>query len=249
MLNFPVGYGVSGHLLGGAAVGMIVGPWRGMLSMTLVLAVQCLLFGDGGLTALGANVLNMAVLGPLLGSGAFALSRRLELGRWATGGLVACTAWLGVMAAALLCGLELAASGVPGAGEVTQALLGLHTWIALFEAAATGALAVALCAARPAMSRGGWWTSPVAGAGWVTAALAVLIPWASSRPDGLERVAGLLGFAMRAEQVWAPPLPDYSLPWAEQSFLAASLVGVLGATVVFAVAAAVARLAPRRAER
>ncbi len=63
MLNFPVLPGVSGHLLGGALAAMLVGPWVGALCVATVLVVQCLLFADGGLTALGLNITNMALLG------------------------------------------------------------------------------------------------------------------------------------------------------------------------------------------
>src|ERR1044071_4754607 len=67
MLNFPVLPGVSGHLLGGALAAMLVGPWVGALCVTVVLVVQALLFADGGVTALGLNVTNMALLGTAAG--------------------------------------------------------------------------------------------------------------------------------------------------------------------------------------
>jgi cobalt/nickel transport system permease protein len=67
MLNFQVLPGVSGHLLGGALAAVLVGPWVGALCVATVLIVQCLLFADGGLTALGLNVFNMALLGTAAG--------------------------------------------------------------------------------------------------------------------------------------------------------------------------------------
>jgi cobalt/nickel transport system permease protein len=67
MLNFQVLPGVSGHLLGGALAAVLVGPWVGALCVATVLTVQCLLFADGGLTALGLNVFNMALLGTAAG--------------------------------------------------------------------------------------------------------------------------------------------------------------------------------------
>ena len=66
MMNYPVVGGTTAHLLGGASLGIILGPWGGIVSVTIILVLQGLLFGDGGITALGANVLNMGVLGVLV---------------------------------------------------------------------------------------------------------------------------------------------------------------------------------------
>ncbi|HST41277.1 MAG TPA: energy-coupling factor ABC transporter permease, partial [Conexibacter sp.] len=115
MLNFPVAHGTSGHLLGAALAAVLLGPWLGCLTVAAVLAMQALLFADGGIAALGANVLNMAVLGALLtglvmarmgvsarGLGAGSAGGRGSRG--AAGGpaaflaVVAGAAWLSVMA-------------------------------------------------------------------------------------------------------------------------------------------------------
>lgn len=81
MINFPVGAGTSGHLIGGALAAILVGPWVGMLVISVVLVVQALLFADGGLTALGANVLNMAVVATVVGWLVFRLGVRFVKGR------------------------------------------------------------------------------------------------------------------------------------------------------------------------
>ena len=83
MLNFPVANGTSGHLLGGVLAAVLVGPYAGALAVTVVLVVQGLLFADGGLSALGLNVVNMAFIGAFAGYGVFLVVRRL-LGRSAT---------------------------------------------------------------------------------------------------------------------------------------------------------------------
>ena len=80
MLNFPVASGTSGHLLGGVLAAVLVGPYAGALAVTVVLVVQALLFADGGLSALGLNVINMALVGAFAGYGVFLVVRRL-LGR------------------------------------------------------------------------------------------------------------------------------------------------------------------------
>ena len=103
MVNFPIGLPVSGHLIGGVLAATVVGPWAGCLALTLVLIVQCVLFADGGITALGANVLHMAVIGPLGGYAVYSAVRRL-LGngdRGTVAGAVVAS-WLSVMAAAAL---------------------------------------------------------------------------------------------------------------------------------------------------
>ena len=74
MLNFPIGGGTSGHFMGGALAVFVLGPAAGLLSLMLVLVLQCLLFADGGVTALGANVFNMAVIGCLVASSTLAFT-------------------------------------------------------------------------------------------------------------------------------------------------------------------------------
>ena len=86
MLNFPVANGTSGHLMGGVLAAVLVGPYAGALAVTVVLVVQALLFADGGLSALGLNVVNMALVGTFAGYGIFLLARKLHhvghAGRW-----------------------------------------------------------------------------------------------------------------------------------------------------------------------
>ncbi|MBT4867922.1 MAG: energy-coupling factor ABC transporter permease, partial [Planctomycetaceae bacterium] len=111
MINFPIALlgipSVSGHLMGGVLAAVVLGPWAGCIAVTLVLIVQCLLFADGGLLALGVNVLNMAVVGSLGGYAVFAFVRqRLGNGARGTlaGGIIA--AWLSVIAASALFSLQ-----------------------------------------------------------------------------------------------------------------------------------------------
>src|SRR5215212_4448916 len=109
MINFPVAGGTSGHLLGGALVSILLGPWAGMLVMTAVIAVQGLLFQDGGLLVMGANILNMGLLTTVVGYGLYRSvsggNRTLKLT------VAGIAAWLSVMAGALLVSLQLWLSG------------------------------------------------------------------------------------------------------------------------------------------
>jgi len=149
MLNFPVAGGTSGHFLGAALAAVLLGPWLACLVLAVVLAMQAFVFADGGITALGANVVNMGVIGAL-GAGAIVVaaqrlrprSRRFFLGS------VAVAAWLAVMAGAAATSLELALSGTVPLGTVLPAMLGVHALIGIGEAVITVAAVSAILATR-----------------------------------------------------------------------------------------------------
>src|SRR5512140_1739657 len=105
MINFPVAGGTSGHLLGGALAAITLGPWAGMLVMTAVIMVQGLLFQDGGLLVMGANILNMGLVTVVVGYGLYRAvpseNRTLKLT------VAGVSAWLSVMAGALFTSLQL----------------------------------------------------------------------------------------------------------------------------------------------
>ena len=150
MLNFPVAGGTSGHFLGATLAAVLLGPWLACLVMAVVLAVQAFLFADGGVTALGANVLNMGVLGALLaGFTVAALVRVLPATRGAYLGAVAVTSWLAVMVGAGATGFEIAVSGTVPLATVMPPMLGVHTLIGIGEAVITAAAVSAVLAARP----------------------------------------------------------------------------------------------------
>ena len=151
MINFPVLPGVSGHLGGAVLLAVLLGPWAAILTMTAILMVQCLLFADGGLLALGCNIINIGVVPALLGGGLFrmlrgaiASPRRLYLAAW-----VGATA--GVVAGAALVPLQVAASGVLLIPLTTflAAMVGVHVVIGLAEGAITFAVLAYLQRTRP----------------------------------------------------------------------------------------------------
>jgi cobalt/nickel transport system permease protein len=152
MLNFPVASGTSGHLLGGLLAAVLVGPWLGSLAVTVVLTVQCLLFADGGLSALGLNVVNMALVPAFVGYGLFVLGRRL-LPSTRTGvlGATGVAAFLSVVLASLAFTAEYALGGsdaVPVA-TVAAAMVGVHVLIGIGEAVITVLTVGAVLATRP----------------------------------------------------------------------------------------------------
>jgi cobalt/nickel transport system permease protein len=152
MINFPILPGASGHLLGGALVSILVGPWVGTLCIAIVLVVQALLFADGGLTALGTNITNMALIGVFVGY-AVALAMR-PLARRSRGGLLSTAflaAFVGTVVASLGFVLEYAVggAGATSLGTVFTLMVGLHALIGIGEGVITAATIGAVAAIRP----------------------------------------------------------------------------------------------------
>jgi len=254
MLNFPIGGGTSGHFMGAAVVAALLGPWSACLVMSLVLVIQCLGFADGGLTALGTNILNMGILG---GFGSYLIMRGLRFvlpaGRGGYLAAVALSSWVSIVLAATACALELAFSGSSPLGLVLPAMAGTHAAIGIGEALITAAVLSAVIAARPDVlpkwsgieaaaavgtSQKRAWA--LAGAGLIVALiLGVLVsPFASNSPDGLEKVAEDKGFIESAEgkEAWtSSPFPDYAVPGVDSEGVSTSLAGLLGTAAMFGV--------------
>jgi cobalt/nickel transport system permease protein len=152
MLNFPVLPGVSGHLLGGALAAILVGPWVGALCVALVLVVQAVLFADGGLTALGLNILNMGVVGTFVAYGLVAVLLRV-LPRNHTGIVVTAfvTAIVSVVAASQAFVLEYALGGtadLPIVG-IAGTMAGFHLLIGVGEGLITAVTVGTVAKVRP----------------------------------------------------------------------------------------------------
>lgn len=238
MINFPVAGGTSGHLLGGTLAAITLGPWAGMLVMTAVIAVQALLFQDGGLLVMGANILNMGLLTVSIGYGLYraapAQNRTLKLT------VAGIAAWLSVMAGALFTSLQLWLSGTSQLQIVIPAMLTVHALIGAGEALITVAALAFILQTRPELL-GENSASAQGSRGWVVAgiliSLAVLLisPFASTDPDGLERVAGDLGFLSQGTSAPFQLIPDYTLPVLGQTQFSTILAGLIGLVVVGAV--------------
>lgn len=157
MVNFPVGLGTSGHLLGGALAAVLVGPWTGLLAVSVVLIVQALLLADGGITALGTNITLLAVAGVVVGWLVFrGLQKLLPTRIGLVPVLAAVGAFVSVPAAAIVFVGLYAVGGtapVPLAG-LTTAMLGWHTLIGLGEAVITGLVVGSVIALRPDLVHG-----------------------------------------------------------------------------------------------
>lgn len=265
MVKFPLyPFPVAGHLLGGVLAAVLLGPWAGALVIGAVLTVQCFVFGDGGLTALGANFINMGLLGSVGGYAMYAPIRRGIGGPRGVlvGAMVA--AWFSVILAAGAFAVELAWSnrGV-GFGRVLGWMVLVHSAIGVGEALITGAVVRFLLLVRPDLVDGGiwepgfasfrphsarrsWWGVACAGLAISTAVAIFLAPLASKLPDGLEFVgAEKVPFlpTARAQLTTVAPLADYEMPGlgSAPSALATAAAGLVGTMIVFGVALGLAR--------
>jgi cobalt/nickel transport system permease protein len=256
MLNFPVAGGTSGHLIGAVLAAVLLGPSAAVLVMSAVLILQCLMFADGGVTALGANLFSMALVAPAVGYGIYRLLRRL-VGEELRGRLFATAfaAWCSTVAAAISCAGQLALSGTVPLRVALPAMGGIHLLIGLGEALITTLVVAAVARARPELLLEQ--TEPrlqprygeLAARGVLVAlGLAIFVaPFASGWPDGLERVAATLGFEHRgaATPVLAAPLPDYQFPGVGSAALSTVIAGVAGTLVAFGLAWLLASLLTR----
>ena len=251
MLNFSVAGGTSGHLMGAAIVTILLGPWAGMLVLTCVASIQALIFQDGGLLALGANIFNMGVVGVAVSYMAYRSVQKLAGGRrWGlfAGGFIA--AWLSIEIAALGVGLQLALSGTSPANIAIPAMGGIHALIGVGEGLITvGALALVYAARRDLLQAGR--AQPAGGVVWalgllIALGLAVASPLASRHPDGLMRVAQQKGFLGLAQGPLYHIIPSYVFPGISSGALATIVAAVMGTMIVFGVALAVAYLRRNR---
>jgi len=266
MVNFPVAGGTSGHLLGGLLAAVLLGPATGCLVVATVVLLQALVFADGGLTAIGYNVLNMAVVTSFGGYALFLAFRRL-LPRSASGVVMAggLAGGASVVLSAMTFSLEWlfgATAPVPF-DTVFGAMVGVHTLIGLGEGLITAATLSAVLAVRPdlvagaadlpraALAERGRWSPR--GALWaavltVAVVAAAVSQLASSSPDGLERVAGDQGIegssdapSTAAHSVFA----DYATRGIDNEQLSLALAGLTGAVLAGAVGTGVLASARR----
>ena len=255
MVNFPVAAGTTGHLLGGALAAVLLGPWVGMLVVSVVVIVQALLFADGGLTALGYNTLNMAIVTAFGGWATYVVVRKL-LPR-TSGGVVgagALAAGVSVVLSAAAFSIEwlFGASAPVAFDTVFGAMVGVHVLIGIGEAVLTGLVLSAVMASRPdlvvgarhltsnelqAKSRVGMRPFLI---GSIVAAVVVgvvISQFAASSPDGLERVAIDKGFAEVATDhaLDSSLFSDYATAGVSNEALSLAVAGVAGISVTLLV--------------
>ncbi|MBK6018490.1 energy-coupling factor ABC transporter permease [Streptomyces sp. MBT53] len=265
MLNFPVAAGTSGHLLGGALAAILVGPYTGVLCVSVVLLMQGILFADGGLTALGVNITDMAITTTVVAYAVFrGLVKILPRTRRSITAASFTAALLSVPAAALVFTLLYSLGGTTDVslGKVAGAMIGVHVLIGIGEAAITALTVGAVIAVRPDLVYGARGLeqrlklrvngelvdaapqlAPVRSTShrkvWLTGLAASLLLagfvsfYASSNPDGLEKVAADQGIDRTAKEHASAdsPLADYGVRDVEDARLSGGLAGVIGVGV------------------
>ena len=221
MLNFPVSQGTSGHFLGGVLAASLLGTPLAILSMTIVLTVQAVVFADGGITTLGANVLNMALIGAGLGGVLLSYFKLKGFNRLAALAIASlCAVMLGVGAACL----ELSAFNPQHLGQICSAMLGVHLLIGLAEAGLTVGL-VSL------FEQGG--LKRYANIGYALAAGAVFLsPMSSPLPDAMQRLGGQLQFSQSLNSITAGLCAGYQLPFFENGMVSMLMAAALGVVLV-----------------
>jgi cobalt/nickel transport system permease protein len=232
MINFPVGVGTSGHLVGGALLACTLGPAAASVVMCAILAIQALVFQDGGILALGANVFNMAIAGVLAGYLPYHLwgrgsGRRLAIFAGGT---------LSLLTSAVLALAELLISGVRMPGPVLGVSLALFVVSALVEGAITVAVVIALERIQPNLMRapGGSRSPAFAALGLVAVLMAAGgVVFASTAPDGIERLAMQTGIAAQAHSLISAPFKDYQAAWLGSGWAAQAGAGLAGLGLVY----------------
>jgi len=251
MVNFPVGGGTSGHLMGGVLIATIMGPFAALLMISTVLIIQALLFQDGGITALGANIFNMGIVGAGLGYLTFKGLNRV------TGNLnfaLFTASWLSVVTAAGIAAAELSISGVIPISVSLPAMTGVHAIIGIGE----GAITIAALGLISGVSKDVFYgvqtvevrkvqRRPML---WILLAVSMLVavfiaPFASEFPDGLEKVAESLGFLKRGTSKVTSPLPDYQI-LGLRGGISTSMAGVVGVLVTFGLAYMIVKVLHRK---
>lgn len=255
MVNFPVASGTTGHLLGGALAAILLGPWVGSLVVTVVVVAQALLFADGGLTALGYNVLNMAIVPAFGGWALYRLFRRgLPSSSAGVVGATGLAAGASVVLSAMAFSLEwlFGASAPVPFDTVFGAMVGVHALIGIGEGVISAAVVAAVLGVRPDLVEGARdlprrtlegggriGARPfVIGALLVTGVVAMVASqFAAEGPDGLERVAIDQGFAGTAadhalSSAW---FADYATAGVDNAALSLAVAGLAGASITLAV--------------
>lgn len=248
MLNFPISNGTSGHFLGGVLASAILGVPLGILSLSVVVTLQCLLFADGALSSLGANIFNMAIIGAGLGGALLtALTAKTRTAQPNLGSTLL-AAWVSIVIAALAVSVELSTSSslLVSTNEIYPifvAMLGSHAIVGVAEGIVTFIAMKFIFSSHPqreAEPRVNCSLSLTQSTQILAAsALAVLFlaPFASTSPDGLEYTLSKLSFSNSFSSLFdsllMAPLPDYSFTAISNVALATGVAGLLGLCSVF----------------
>ena len=233
MINFPITHGTSAHLIGGVLAAGLLGIPFGVLSMALIITLQSLVFGDGGVVVLGANILNMA----LVGAGIGGFLRQWITSKWSgkvSGHIaIALAAGCSVILAATFASIELATDGQIAFQQVLPAMLQAHVLIGMGEAGVTVLLFYFLSMPSVSLRRYSSVIAPLVAASLIAL---VLSPFASTLPGGLELVAEKFNFSQSSQQIIEGIFPNYSVTAIANKMVSTSIAGLAGVLLTFAIA-------------
>ncbi|WP_202318843.1 energy-coupling factor ABC transporter permease [Archaeoglobus neptunius] len=241
MLNWPIPGGTSAHFVGGALAGILLGPYAGCLAMAVVLTIQCLVFADGGITALGANIWNMAIVDVFVG---YYIYKILEKKNRNVAAFVA--GWLGITLAAIFAGLEIGVSkSVIYAVDVTVPVMGMwHAILGIVEGIITAGVVSYISSARPDVLEEK--KAPGKAALAVIAAMIAVSPLFAyaaelvGYAEPLENAAKILGLSEKP--IYEGILPDYSVPGINP-YVGTLIAGIVGTAIVLVLGYALTRYA------
>ena len=231
MMNFPIQNGTSGHFLGTTLALLLLGTPFGIISIALLLTVQCLIFADGGLSVLGTNIFNMAIIGAIP---AFVLNYIFKsyknINFIQKSGLIFLGSWFSIILAAFACSLELHFSNTIHLSKVLPAMIGVHSIIGIFEGIITIVLYSLLFSEKVQTSK-----RLSIGIPLISALIVgfILSPFASSFPDGLEWVAEKYNFLHEQAPSFVSPFADYTIPFIKNKILSTGISGLIGVVITF----------------
>ena len=251
MLNFPVIVGTSGHLVGSVLTAVLLGPNAAVVVITSVLVVQCFLFADGGVLALGANTFNMAIVGSFVGYAIFRGTSKFIRGRrgWFTAIFFA--SWCITVLSSVLCSGELAWSGVVQWNAAFPVMANVHMLVGIVEGLITVLIVAAVWKARPDLLQEQISRRPsfnireiiIYGIIIILGLLLFVSPFVSKLPDGLETILSTVGFDQKVidSSLIQSPISNYKFQSIESPVVATMLAGVVGAVCAFIVGLVVSK--------
>ncbi len=217
MLNFPIYNGTSGHFVGIALLIFMLGIPYGILAMSIILTIQTLIFADGGISALGANILNMAIFGAL----PVIMLYKSKENKF----IMLISSIFSVIFAAFSCSVFLAISHIEQAKNIISSMMSIHSLLAIFEGIITLIAFLSLNFIFEKFS-----TTPLKylSIASIFIILILIIPFASSLPDGLEWVIEKYNLLKKNEPLFVPLIPDYSFKGINNEILSTILAGISG---------------------
>ena len=240
MVNFPIAAGTSGHLVGSALAAALLGLPGALIAMTAVLVLQCFVFADGGVFALGANVFNMGLVSCIVGYCCYRLSSGSSPSPTRRVASVAFAGWCATIAGAASCAGQLSLSGAAPLPIVLPAMLGVHALIGIGEAVISALIVASILRLRPELLDGVAHpdsrpaaSAVYAGLGLALSVAALLAPLGYAAPDGFSRVAATLGLQPSARPPMLAPFLTHGIPGLVSGLLATVLVGCIGTLLLF----------------